>query len=131
MKLITYNRYGREQLALLAGHKCYDLDELDPRLPDTMNEFLVDWEIYIERLAICENQVKEGFHRQAAKNYNDLELLAPVPHPGSCRDGYAFRQHVAVARRNRNATMLPEFDEYPVFYFTNHRTVKGPGNIYC
>ena len=27
------------------------------------------------------------------------------------RDGYAFRQHVEAARRNRGLPMIPEFDE--------------------
>jgi fumarylacetoacetate (FAA) hydrolase len=58
-------------------------------------------------------------------------LLAPVPFPTSCRDGYAFRQHVAAARRNRRVEMIPEFDNYPVFYFTNHHSIKGPGEVYC
>jgi fumarylacetoacetate (FAA) hydrolase len=57
--------------------------------------------------------------------------LAPVPHPTSCRDGYAFRQHVAAARRNRKVDMIPEFDQFPIFYFTNHNSVQGPGDIYC
>lgn len=57
--------------------------------------------------------------------------MAPVPYPGSCRDGYAFRQHVAAARRNRKLDMIPEFDQYPIFYFTNHRSIQGPGEIRC
>ena len=59
------------------------------------------------------------------------DLLAPIPHPTSCRDGYAFRQHVAAARQNRNVEMIPEFDQYPIFYFTNHNSIQGPGPIYC
>jgi len=62
---------------------------------------------------------------------NKVSILAPVPHPTSCRDGYAFSQHVVAARRNRNATMLPEFEQHPVFYFTNHQSIKGPGDIFC
>src|SRR5688572_32007743 len=61
----------------------------------------------------------------------DVELLAPVPHPSSCRDAYAFRQHVAAARRNRKAEMIREFDQYPIFYFTNHNSIQGPGDIIC
>jgi fumarylacetoacetate (FAA) hydrolase len=57
--------------------------------------------------------------------------MAPVPHPTSCRDGYAFRQHVAAARRNRKVDMIPEFDQYPIFYFTNHNSIQGPGEIKC
>ena len=55
------------------------------------------------------------------------KLLAPVPRPTSMRDGYAFRQHVEAARRNRGMEMIPEFDLFPVFYFTNHQAVIGPG----
>jgi fumarylacetoacetate (FAA) hydrolase len=54
-----------------------------------------------------------------------------VPNPTSCRDGYAFRQHVAAARRNRKVDMIPEFDQYPIFYFTNHNAIQGPGDIEC
>ncbi|MBI2389711.1 MAG: fumarylacetoacetate hydrolase family protein [Deltaproteobacteria bacterium] len=56
-------------------------------------------------------------------------LLAPIPRPPSMRDGYAFRQHVETARRNRGLDMIPEFDEFPVFYFTNHQAVIGPGDF--
>ena len=57
-------------------------------------------------------------------------LLSPVPSPVSCRDGYAFRQHVESARKGRGLPMIPEFDEFPVFYFTNHLAITGPGEIY-
>ena len=57
------------------------------------------------------------------------KLLAPIPRPPSMRDGYAFRQHVETARRNRGLEMIPEFDQFPVFYFTNHQAVVGPGPV--
>jgi fumarylacetoacetate (FAA) hydrolase len=57
-------------------------------------------------------------------------LLAPIPRPPSMRDGYAFRQHVETARRNRGLEMIPEFDQFPVFYFTNHQAVVGPGPVH-
>ena len=60
---------------------------------------------------------------------DEVELMAPVPRPTSMRDGYAFRQHVEAARRNRGVEMIPEFDEFPVFYFTNHQAVTGPGFV--
>jgi fumarylacetoacetate (FAA) hydrolase len=56
-------------------------------------------------------------------------LLSPIPRPPSMRDGYAFRQHVETARRNRGLDMIPEFDQFPVFYFTNHQAVTGPGEV--
>jgi fumarylacetoacetate (FAA) hydrolase len=59
----------------------------------------------------------------------DVTLLSPIPRPPSMRDGYAFRQHVETARRNRGLEMIPEFDQFPVFYFTNHQAVIGPGPL--
>ncbi len=58
-----------------------------------------------------------------------ITLGSPIPRPTSMRDGYAFRQHVEAARRNRGLDMIPEFDQIPIFYFTNHQAVFGPGPI--
>ena len=27
--------------------------------------------------------------------------------------------------------MIPEFDQYPIFYFTNHHSIQGPGDVSC
>lgn len=59
-----------------------------------------------------------------------VALQAPIPRPPSMRDGYAFRQHVATARKNRGLEMIPEFDQFPIFYFTNHAAVTGPGDVH-
>jgi fumarylacetoacetate (FAA) hydrolase len=58
-----------------------------------------------------------------------VQFLSPIPRPPSMRDGYAFRQHVLTARRNRGLEMIPEFDMFPVFYFTNHGAVCGAGDL--
>ena len=60
----------------------------------------------------------------------EVTLLSPIPRPPSMRDGYAFRQHVETARKNRGLEMIPEFDQFPVFYFTNHQAVIGPGPLH-
>ncbi|MGH7298639.1 MAG: fumarylacetoacetate hydrolase family protein [Polyangiaceae bacterium] len=67
--------------------------------------------------------------RQLTAALRDVRLRAPIPKPPSMRDGYAFRQHVETARRNRGLEMIPEFDQFPVFYFTNHHGVVGPGDV--
>jgi fumarylacetoacetate (FAA) hydrolase len=64
-----------------------------------------------------------------AHHLSSVRLLSPIPRPTSMRDGYAFRQHVEAARRNRGVEMIPEFDLFPVFYFTNHQAVTGPGPV--
>lgn len=58
-----------------------------------------------------------------------VQILAPLPRPVSLRDGYAFRKHVEAARRNRGLPMIPEFDQFPVFYFSNALSVIGPGEL--
>ena len=65
----------------------------------------------------------------AAQDLASVALQSPLPRPPSMRDGYAFRQHVETARRNRGLDMIPEFDQFPVFYFTNHQAVIGPGAL--
>ena len=57
---------------------------------------------------------------------NDVNHLAPIPNPNSFRDAYAFRQHVETSRKNRGLKMIKEFDEFPVFYFSNHNAIYGP-----
>lgn len=59
----------------------------------------------------------------------DIVFRACLPNPGSIRDGYAFRQHVEASRRHRNLPMIPEYDEFPVFYFGDHRSIIGPGDV--
>lgn len=61
---------------------------------------------------------------------DDVFLTAPVPKPTSVRDGYAFRQHVEAARRSRGLDMIPEYDQFPIFYFTNHLAITGPGDVW-
>lgn len=58
-----------------------------------------------------------------------VKLVSPIPRPVSMRDGYAFRQHVEAARRNRGVPMIPEFDHFPIYYYTNHLAVTGPGTV--
>ena len=54
---------------------------------------------------------------------SNVTLLPPIPKPNSFRDAYAFRQHVETCRKNRGAEMIKEFDEFPVFYFSNHNSM--------
>ena len=132
MKLISYLKEEQEQLAVLINDMVYDMDVLHPDLPGTMSMFLNYWEDVFPFAQAGELMLKEGTRSsKRAKSVKDVQLLSPVPFPVSCRDGYAFRQHVETARRNRKVPMIPEFDQYPVFYFTNHHSIQGPGDIRC
>jgi fumarylacetoacetate (FAA) hydrolase len=108
------------------------MELLHPELPQNMAMFLNYWDDFLPMAQGGEILVKEGkISRDRAIPYDRVTVLAPVPFPSSCRDGYAFRQHVAAARRNRKLDMIPEFDQYPIFYFTNHHSIQGPGPVRC
>jgi fumarylacetoacetate (FAA) hydrolase len=132
MKLITYLKDGHEQLALYYEGLLYDMERLHPELPNTMTMFLNHWDDNMPIVQRCYQAIIDGaISESRGVPYEGQHILAPVPFPTSCRDGYAFRQHVAAARRNRGVPMIPEFDQYPIFYFTNHNAIQGPGPVYC
>ncbi|MFZ1519442.1 MAG: fumarylacetoacetate hydrolase family protein, partial [Ignavibacteriaceae bacterium] len=132
MKFVSYLNKNEKRVGIYYQDKVFDLQKsassLKIKLPSTMKKFL-DGETANMKLAKkVFDAIKKGKIKSGIK-FSSLKLLAPVPDPTSLRDGYAFRQHVATARRNRGVDMIPEFDQYPIFYFGNHNTVFGPGNV--
>lgn len=123
MKLVTFLHGEAEKIGAVVDGRILDFGAQDPRLA-------VDMLTLIQR----QDELMPRARAAAAAPRTVLEagevtLLAPVPRPVSMRDGYAFRQHVATARRNRGLDMIPEFDLFPVTYFTNHLAVTGPGEV--
>ena len=132
MKLVSYLQEEHDQLAILVNGLLYNLEALHPELPGSMQLLLNYWDDYLPQVQALEKTIAEGrVGTEKALPIAQAQLLSPVPFPTSCRDGYAFRQHVAAARRNRKVPMIPEFDQYPIFYFTNHHSIQGPGDILC
>ena len=132
MKLVSYIKDGQDHLGLLVDGFVYDMEHVHPDLPNTMGLFLNYWEEVLPVAQAGVQMIREGkISQRRATPIEQLSLLAPVPYPTSLRDGYAFRQHVATARRNRKAEMIPEYDQYPIFYFSNHHSVQGPGAVQC
>lgn len=132
MKLVTYQHQESNHLGIFHNENIYPVQRIDHTLPDNMLAFLQKGDAAMHRAKEINAQiVNEGKYVELAVKSANATLLAPITNPTSCRDGYAFRQHVAAARRNRGVEMIPEFDEYPIFYFTNHNAVQGPGDIRC
>jgi fumarylacetoacetate (FAA) hydrolase len=63
------------------------------------------------------------------KKINYSDIVSPISRATSFRDFYAFRQHVESGRKNRGLKMIPEYDQIPVFYFSNHNAITGPGDV--
>ncbi len=136
MKLVTYLEFGKEQIGLVIDSKVYNLKlaasvKSALKMPDNMKDFLKAGPHVMSVAKEIDNLIKTGKMGTRSLEMEKLNILAPITRPSSLRDGYAFRQHVEAARRNRGVEMIQEFDEYPVFYFNNHRSVVGPGEVYC
>ncbi|MEE2954050.1 MAG: fumarylacetoacetate hydrolase family protein [Bacteroidota bacterium] len=132
MKIVTFKYNNKLDLGLLLNNNIYSLSDNNHYVSNNMNEFLKMGEEAMSKAKVLENNIKEGEGDVSAIKLDSAELFAPVPNPASCRDAYAFRQHVATARRNRGVDMIPEFDQFPIFYFTNHNAILGPSqDIIC
>lgn len=131
MKLITFEQAGQPRLGALHDGAVVDLAlaaaDRGTTLPGDMLAFLALEGTGMDSAREVLSQVDPG--ATYAQPLSAVKLLAPVPHPPSMRDAYAFRQHVETARRNRGLDMIPEFDQFPVFYFSNHNAVLGPGPV--
>ncbi len=135
MKLVSYRHDQKNLLGVFLNERIYNLADAGRtsgiRGAETMRELLMGEEAAMDTAREIELKIKEGKTGLSGYTWSELHILAPVPEPTSCRDGYAFRQHVEAARRNRKVEMIQEFDEYPIFYFTNHNAIQGPGDVWC
>ena len=149
MKLLTFlnlqsdsqrDLKPKQKLGILNQGKILDVTQAAIELKDSVSPSQVPHEIFEviqnqERFLPTLNQILKAHHAgqlspASVLSENTIQILAPIPRPLSMRDGYAFRQHVEAARRNRGVPMIPEFDHFPVFYFTNHLAVTGPGEVW-
>lgn len=144
MKLVTFSPVpGVERLGIVLGETILDVELAGnyfsahagcslPSFPSDILSFLRLGSVAMDDAKLlAQYYLENSGNTPAGIEYavQDVTLLSPVPRPTSMRDGYAFRQHVEAARRNRGLEMIPEFDEIPIFYFTNHQAVYGQGDI--
>jgi fumarylacetoacetate (FAA) hydrolase len=131
MRFVSFLKKKEDRIGIECGDKIYDLAKaakvIDVSLPSKMGKFLKNWKSNLTLAVKVEKAIKKGKIKNSI--VKKPKLLSPIPKPVSFRDGYAFRQHVETARRNRGVEMIPEFDRFPVFYFSNHNAVFGEGNI--
>ncbi len=117
MKLLTYKLQNSEahQIGVLNSNVIYNLNNCFGNI--SMIE-LIQIEDY-------QNKITSHIHNEDCIKHNidDVIFLSPIPKPNSFRDAYAFRQHVSASRINRGKGMISEFDQFPVFYFSNHNAI--------
>ena len=127
MKFISYLKSGNPSIGLVLDK---DLNIVD--IPQITNgRISSDMKTYLENFesnnSILKKMLTDKKDFIFKIEYDDI--LAPINNPTSFRDFYAFRQHVEAGRKSRGLEMIPEYDEIPVFYFSNHNAISGPGSI--
>lgn len=100
------------------------------RLPSELLELVRQHEDYMEEAGRVDSHLGSDAEAMLAHKgvypVSDVALLAPLPKPPSVRDFYAFEAHVITARRRRGLDIMPEWYQFPVFYFSNHQAIVGP-----
>jgi len=126
MKLVSYRYQHEEQLGILVDQHVFCISKGQNKLANNMLQFLEKGEAAMNKADEIYQEILKDKSNLTAIPLEECLLSAPLKNPTSFRDAYAFRQHVKTARKNRGASMIPEFDEFPVFYFSNHRAIQGP-----
>ena len=125
MKYLTYSFRGKTSLGVLINKEVINLNKVSKgKIPDNMVDFLRDFEG--NHLWVRNNVEKINFE---GVSFDKVFLHSPLPRPNSLRDAYAFRQHVEAGRKARGLQMIPEYDLFPVFYYSNHNAIGGSGEV--
>ncbi|WP_102262315.1 fumarylacetoacetate hydrolase family protein [Mesobacillus jeotgali] len=126
MKFITFMKKDGSIRAgwLNPKNQAVDMHEAsNGKLPDNMLAFIENHDVFMGYIEENKGLIETG---SGSYSLEEVSLKSPLPNPKSVRDFYAFEQHVKTARENRGLEMIPEWYEFPVFYFTNHLAIKGP-----
>jgi 2-keto-4-pentenoate hydratase/2-oxohepta-3-ene-1,7-dioic acid hydratase in catechol pathway len=149
MKLVTYsdNKNPRKTRAgILWGDWVLDTQELkekagknDIRIPKTIRKLPDELPSVLELLQRgprllddIKNLSWRFFNRikprdqQSLRKLQSVTIRTPIPHPPTLRDFYAFEDHVKAARARRGLEMIPEWYEFPAFYYSNPTVIIGP-----
>lgn len=98
---------------------------------------LLEGERYLELNSILGNLTDSNFYEtmmnlvRGVLHYdisNAVEVhpesyLLPVPNVGQIRDFYAFEEHVRKARQLRGLDMIPEWYEFPAYYYSGNSSL--------
>lgn len=123
MKIIRYKYKNIIYIGLIInGKHVIDIKKLGIKVDDTIS--------FIDFLSNKNFQPKKPYSEKDLVELDKIKLLTPIEKPNSLRDAYAFKNHVQAGRKGRGLPMIKEFDDFPVYYYSNHSSITNPGNIY-
>jgi 2-keto-4-pentenoate hydratase/2-oxohepta-3-ene-1,7-dioic acid hydratase in catechol pathway len=128
MKYVSFQKKnGDVKAGWIQGEYVVDMHECSGgQLPQNLLFFLENYQDlkgYLNELVESVALERKGVYKRS-----EVQLKSPIPRPTSVRDFYAFEEHVKTARAKRNLDVVPEWYEFPVFYFSNHLAIKGPND---
>lgn len=135
MKLVSYytSDHKRIRAGWIHNSSVYDLEETYLHLAETRGEDISPPVSLLDYLNLP--QVRKNWLTDLDKiteitlptvgKEQEIKFAAPIPRPASFRDFYAFEEHVKTARKKRGLDMIPEWYDFPVFYFSNASAIKG------
>ncbi|GAA4467100.1 fumarylacetoacetate hydrolase family protein [Nibrella saemangeumensis] len=122
MKLVTFLDKNQEsRTGWLVGDQVVDMQLASDQLPTDMLSFIDRHEAYSQIIKDL-GEVKPHYA------LSEVKLLAPLPNPRSFRDYIGFEMHMLNASKSFGHTIGPAWYEMPIFYFTNHQAIYGPGD---
>lgn len=98
--------------AAFSNGECYRISELLNMQDKELNRQF--WQIGMNDAA----RIGEAISDNRADPVAEYRHRIPVPEVHSIRDFYAFEEHVKAGRAMRNLEMIPEWYEFPVFYYS-------------
>lgn len=131
---------GRQTVVHLTAawewHCANSNQELPGNFPDSMLALIANSEGYLRAVPQILTALGTNFEYPPVSPHgnpihyplNAVRLHAPLPRPSSLRDFYAFEEHVFAAFANRGRNVPPEWYRAPVFYYSNHTAILGPGD---
>lgn len=123
MKLISYQPLPTAitewRTGLYTEQGIMDIADSIIQGPKEMRQLLEEWESWQVKLT----QISPDPQRLIP--LEQVRIGPPLPRPTSFRDFYAFEAHVRTCREKRGLAMVPEWYQFPVFYFSNPAVMVG------
>ena len=125
MKLLTFAKNNTEEylLGALINNQVLDLNLASQnKLPKDIMSFIQGGEQF---LGLAKELIKNP-QASALSPLDKIKIKAPILHPPSLKDFFAFEEHAKAGAKRRSENLPEEWYQIPAYYKGNHREIYGP-----
>ena len=141
MKILRYSYNKLIKIGFIVDNdKVINVEDLELEKQSKLNtneQYIIQNKLYnVEPIFLIELINKkiidgnENYDKKKLIDLNKVKILSPIVKANSLRDAYSFKKHVEAGRKSRNLPMIKEFDDAPVYYYSNHMAITGPGDLF-